>query len=468
MKVKKQTLAVLIGTGIFFPPEQSKMARNEISDAVKKIGCDVLIMPEDATTHGGINSNEDGKKYARFLEEHRGEFDGIVFSLPNFGNENSAILAVRDSNVPIFVHAYSDTFGKMDPKNRRDAFCGKFSVMNQFCQAKVPFTTYMPHTILPNDSRFIQQLSDFAAVCRVVKGMKRFTVGSIGARTTPWKTVRFDEVTLENYGITQETVDMSVLVERVRNFGEETAAYNAKAAALSEYADWSQMPKEKFDTFIKTAVVIDEIIEENDMDCLGFRCWHEIEEYLHIAPCILLAHLNSRGIPAACEVDIGNAVSMRALQLATEQPTVTVDINNNYGDDESKCILFHCGPMPVQMLTEKQKVCINPLLAMQHLENDCWGASKAYVKPSAMTYMSSMSKNGRMQFYLGDAEFTDDPIEEVFFGNGGVAAIPNLQKLLYGAGQAGFRHHMSVSFGHAEGILREAFKYLDYDVIDFK
>ena len=105
--MNKQTLAVLIGTGIFFPPEQSINARREICEAVEKIGCTPLILPEEATTFGGINSNDDGRKYAKFLEEHRGEFDGIVFSLPNFGNENSAIIAVRDANVPIFVHAYS-------------------------------------------------------------------------------------------------------------------------------------------------------------------------------------------------------------------------------------------------------------------------------------------------------------------------------------------------------------------------
>ncbi len=465
--MKKQTLAVLIGTGIFFPPEFSINARKEITEAVEKIGCEVLILPEKETTFGGINSNEDGRKYARFLEEHHGKFDGIVFSLPNFGNENSAILAVRDANVPIFVHAYSDTIGMMDPKHRRDAYCGKFSVMNQFVQARVPFTTYMPHSIMPDDPRFLQQLSDFAAVSRVVKGMKRFTVGSIGARTTPWKTVRFDEVTLENHGITNETVDMSILFERVRALPINTPAYAEKYKALANYADWSAMPSEKFDTFVKTGVVIDQIIEENDMDCVGFRCWHEIEDYLHIAPCVLLAHLNSRGIPAACEVDIGNAVSMRALQLATDNPAVTLDINNNYGDEEEKCILFHCGPMPVQMLREKQKIVVNPLLAMVHGDDDSWGSSQALVKPSPMTYMSAKSENGRMKFYLGDAEFTNDPIEEAFFGNAGVAKIPNLQKVMYGAGQAGFRHHVSVSLGHAASILREAFKYLDYDVVDF-
>lgn len=41
--------------------------------------------------------------------------------------------------------------------------------------------------------------------------MKRFTIGCIGARTTAFKTVRFDEVALEKYGITVESFDLSEL-----------------------------------------------------------------------------------------------------------------------------------------------------------------------------------------------------------------------------------------------------------------
>ena len=45
--------------------------------------------------------------------------------------------------------------------------------------------------------------------------MKRFTIGCLGARTTAFKTVRFDEVTLEKYGITVESFDLSELFHKV-------------------------------------------------------------------------------------------------------------------------------------------------------------------------------------------------------------------------------------------------------------
>jgi L-alanine-DL-glutamate epimerase-like enolase superfamily enzyme len=37
---------------------------------------------------------------------------------------------------------------------------------------------------------------------------------------------------------------------------------------------------------------------------------------------------------------------MYALSLASQRPSALVDWNNNYGGDEDKCVLFHCGNWP--------------------------------------------------------------------------------------------------------------------------
>ena len=44
--------------------------------------------------------------------------------MPIFVDENGAITALRDANVPILMQAYPDEIGKMDFAHRRDAFCG--------------------------------------------------------------------------------------------------------------------------------------------------------------------------------------------------------------------------------------------------------------------------------------------------------------------------------------------------------
>lgn len=64
--------------------------------------------------------------------------------------------------------------------------------------------------VKPNSEDFRKDLNKFASLCRVIKGMKSFNVGAIGARTTAFKTVRFDEIAHMNKNINVETIDLII------------------------------------------------------------------------------------------------------------------------------------------------------------------------------------------------------------------------------------------------------------------
>ena len=160
------------------------------------------------------------------------------------------------------MQAYPDEIGKMDFAHRRDAFCGKFSVTDVFTQYHVPFTVLKPHVVHPLSDKFQENLRDFAAICRVVNGMKRFTIGCIGARTTAFKTTRFDEIGLQKNGITVESFDLSELVFKVNAKSDEDSAVAAKKESLMKYSDFSKVPEENKNTLAKISVVIDEYVEE--------------------------------------------------------------------------------------------------------------------------------------------------------------------------------------------------------------
>lgn len=165
--------------------------------------------------------------------------------MPIFIDENGAIAALQDAGVPILMQAYPDEIGKMNFKHRRDAFCGKFSVTDVFEQYKVPYTVMKPHVVDPLTPEFKKNLYDFAAVCRVVKGMRRFTIGCIGARTTAFKTVRFDEVAMQRHGINVESFDLCELFEFVRAKQDNDERVIAKKAALEKYTDFTNVPEDK-------------------------------------------------------------------------------------------------------------------------------------------------------------------------------------------------------------------------------
>lgn len=467
MKISKSTFALYFGNRGFFPESLIADARKELSDTLTKLGYESLMMESSLTRYGAVESPEEGRTYARFLEDNRGKFEGVILCLPNFGDETGAISALQDAGVPIYVLAYPDELDKMDFKYRRDAFCGKFSVMDVFYQYQLPFTVFPPHTVHPFSKEFEVQIDTFDKVCKIVKGMKRMIVGAIGARTTAFKTVRYDELTLQKYGITTEVLDMSEVFSRVRKLDMAGSAAREKAERLKNYTDFSKVPAKSFENIVRFGVVIDEIITEYGLDALALRCWLEMEKEFGVAPCVLLSEINDRGIPAACELDICNAVTMYALHLASGKPATCLDWNNNYGDDPDKCILFHCGPVPQSLMTAKGEVIDHPMFA-KALGAGCGvGCNVGRIAPNRITFASSKTTDGKLYFYMGEGEFTNDTIQEGFFGCGGVAKISDLQDKLYKIGYNGYRHHVSVTTGNLSTALREAFtRYLGYEITE--
>ena len=131
---KKMTFALCFANRSLMPGELIYAARDEMVKAVTDAGYDYIIMDKELTNYGGVETRDEGILYAKWLAEHKGQYDGVIFSMPIFADENGAILALQDAGVPILMQAYPDEIGKMGPTLRRDAYCGKFSVTDVFCQ----------------------------------------------------------------------------------------------------------------------------------------------------------------------------------------------------------------------------------------------------------------------------------------------------------------------------------------------
>ena len=463
----KTTFALFFGNRGFFPESLIALARTEVETRLKSFGFDTISLDVNATRYGAVETPEEGRVYAKFLEENRGKYDGVILCLPNFGDENGAAEALRDAGVPIYVLAYPDELDKMDFAHRRDAFCGKFSVMDVFGQYNIPFTAWEPHTLHPNDPVFEEEMRQFGAVCRVVKTMKRCRIGVIGARPTKFKTIRFDEVAIQKYGITVEAFDNSDLLVKVSRISDNAPELLAKMERFRNYTDFSDVPEASLMQISKVSVAIDQFIAENDLNAVALRCWSDLQDTLKISPCVVLSELSDRGIPAACESDVGNAIAMLALQAASDEPAACLDWNNNYPGDPDACILFHCGPVAQKLMSAKGKVVDHPMFAKALGPGCSFGCNVGFMRPMDFTFISTTTVDGKMRFYSGEGEFTDAPLGEGFFGCGGVARIPGLQSKLRAIGYAGYRHHVSLTPGNWKRALDEAFeRYLNYEITE--
>jgi L-fucose isomerase-like protein len=118
-------------------------------------------------------------------------------------------------------------------------------------------------------------------------------------------------------------------------------------------------------------------------------------------------------------------------------------------------------------MTAKGEVIDHPMFA-KALGAGCGvGCNAGRIAPNKITFASSKTTDGKLFIYMGEGEFTKDPIQEGFFGCGGVAKIKGLQEKLYKIGYNGYRHHVSVTPGILSIPLREAFtRYLGYEITE--
>ncbi len=462
----KTTFALFLGNRGTFPATLIQQARDEMSIALVALGYEVLIPPVNTTASGAFETPSEGKLFAEFLDLNRGAYQGVILCLPNFGSEGGVIEALKNVQVPVLVHAYPDELEKMATATRRDAFCGKFAVLNILCQYGLKFTNLQPHVVHPKDAEFAEHIKYFGIVCRVVNKLKNLTIGAIGARTTPFKAVRYDEIALQQHRITVETMDLVNVFMEFDKVDVDSEKFKKKEAYLTNYTSWEGVPEKAKKDIARLGVAFDQIAEEYGLDAMALRCWTELQQKLKISPCVLMGVMNDNELMAACEVDVSSAVAMAALHAATGRAVTNLDWNNNYGNEKDKCILFHCGPVPQSMMKEKGLVVDHELLVPALGKGCSWGCNVGRIKPMEMTYCGMKTLNGKLQFYIGEGKITDDLIPGNFFGCAGVAEIENLQQVLQTIGTAGHRHHTVIVEGYVADAVQEALeKYIGAEVV---
>lgn len=458
--MEKIRLALYFGNRGFFPGELIADARRELAEAVSRNGLEYLMMDPALTRYGGVETLAEGKRFAEFLEENRGKYDGIILCLPNFGDENGALEALREVTVPILVQAYPDEPDKMDFSHRRDALCGKIAMCNCLRQRDIRYSLTAQPTVHPLTKEFDEDLRVFAGVCRVVKGMKRLRIGAIGARTTAFKTVRIDEIAMENKGIGVETVDLSQVFARMREVPPEAVAF--QRSIFGKYRGWEAYPPVKLEQMARLAAVLKDLIEEMELHAVAIRCWPELEQQLQIAPCLAMAELNEHGIPAACEMDVSNAVMMRALSLASDSPVMLLDVNNN-GAQADECILFHCSAIPASFMGGPGQVKEHLMFRKSYGQGSGAGIHVGKILPGEVTFGSLKTEAGQLRAFVAQGDLTDAPVGKDFFGCGVVLKKKGMDQVLTYLCENGYRHHVAIVKGRWQASVAEALtKYLGY------
>lgn len=457
--MKKITFGLIVGTRGFFNSELAAGGRKDLVALMEKLGFEYVILPTEATPTGSIETIDDARKVADLFAENRKQINGIIVSLPNFGDEIGIVNAIKwaNLNVPVLVQACDDEIGKDSISERRDAFCGKLSVCNNFYYYGIPFTDTTLHTCKINSSQFEKDVIRFASICSVVNGMKNARIGAIGARPAAFQTMRFSEKMLQAAGITVIPVDMSEILGAALKIDANAAELKAKIAEIQAYGTIPEyVPEENVVKQAKFGLAVENWMGMNYIDAAAFQCWTSIEENYGCAACLTMSMLGDKLIPGACEVDVCGVVSMYALTLASGNASALLDWNNNYGEDRNKCVCTHCSNYPKSFMQNEIEISNLDILGNSLGADNCFGAIKGKVNEGPFTYfrISTDDLKGEIKAYLGEGQYTKDPNNM----DGGIAVtqINNLQNLMKHLCKNGYEHHVAMARGNVADIIQEA------------
>lgn len=453
----KTTLALLTGNRGFFPAALAREGRETMLRVLARDGYETVSLNAGDTNHGVVETLADARRCADLFKLHRGEIDGVVVTLPNFGDEKAVANTLRmaELGVPVLVHAFPDEPSKMLMGGRRDSFCGKISVCNNLWQYGIPYTLTRQHTVAPESDGFKQDLAMFAATCRIVKGLKNARVGVLGARPAAFNTVRFSEKLMERSGISVETIDLSEVMGRIGRLADDAPAVKAKLESIGGYVSTRGIPPASLAKMAKFGVVVDDWMRNNELVGTSIQCWTAMEEFFGVVPCTLMSMMSNSLLPSACETDMTGMIAMYVLQLAAGEPSAIVDWNNNYGDDPDKAVIFHCSNLPKHFF-EDFKMDYQEIIATSVGKESTFGTVVGKLKQGPLTYLrvATDDLHGHMRAYIGEGEITGDKLES--FGGYGVVRIPAMQTLMQHICRHGFEHHVSVNRSYYARAVAEA------------
>jgi L-fucose isomerase-like protein len=459
------TLGVIYGNRDFFPDHLVTEARADIASLFAELDIAAVQLNETDTKLGGVETYTDAQKCADLFRANRDSINGILVVLPNFGDEKGVADTVKlaELDVPILVQGYPDDLDRLNVERRRDAFCGKISVCNNLTQREIPFSVTHKHVVRPAHDSFRADLEKFVSVCRVVNGLRRARIGAIGARPGAFNTVRYSEKILDANGISVTTLDLSEIQAGVNKLDAEAFGVKAKLAEIRGYAATAGVPEAKLLQMAKLGVVIQDWMQANALNASAIQCWTSMQQSLGINVCTLMSMMSEDGMPSACEVDVTGVVTMYAMQLASASPSALVDWNNNYGDEDDKVVLFHCGNWAKSFIPEAA-IDRAPILGTIVGTENTYGAMAGRTPAGPLTYarLSTSDTLGEITAYLGEGSLTDDALDT--FGTRAVAHIPNLDALMRYICRNGFEHHVVMNQSHTADVLTEAFTtYLGWD-----
>src|SRR6187402_1825981 len=98
---QQMTFGLIVGNRGFFPSHLAATGRTEMIAAIERAGHKAICVTPEETSFGAVETYEEAKRCAALFQKNAKEIDGIIITLPNFGEERGLADAIRLSNLKV-------------------------------------------------------------------------------------------------------------------------------------------------------------------------------------------------------------------------------------------------------------------------------------------------------------------------------------------------------------------------------
>ncbi len=440
-----------------FEPAKGIERKNHIVSYIKEHFSDDITEFTDLewlNDLGVLYKNTDCDKVCEYLKAEK--VDAIFIINCNFGNEEACGRVAKKMGVPVLLWGPQDMVFEENGLRYTDSQCGLFAISKQLRRAHVPFS-YIENCPIEAPT-FEKGLKEFLSVATMVKNFKKLTVTQVGTRLTPFKSVMYNELELnEKFGINLNNVNMAQVEEKFKRLLDEKAADLEKdMACLKEKYDVAGLSDELIKKMLNFIYVYKEIFEDTGADVLASECWTAMPLAFGANPCLAMSILYDMGYIVACESDVHGAITCALLNSASRGKGKPLfgEFTVRHPENKNAELLWHCGPFPYSIKDENSKAKL-------------YNTKPSFkAKDGRYTIARFQGDEGNYTLLGGEFNTTDGPYT---FGTYMWAEFSDLSAVERKLIEGPYIHHMTELYGEYGNVLKEFCKYipgLTYDPIE--
>ncbi len=460
-----------------FPKTLSATRRANVVAACKEKGIEIYECP--------VTVENEKDMLAAVNDLKNAGVNALVVYLGNFGPETAETLLAKNFGLPVMFAAAAEEFADSLFDGRGDAYCGMLNASYNLNLRKVK--ACIPEYPVGTPFEVADMIADFIPVARTILALNSLKIISFGPRPQDFLACNAPIARLYDLGVEIEENSELDLFEAFNAHAGDKRIPEVVADMEKELGDGNKMAGilPKLAQFEVTLLDWAEA-HKGSREYVAFanKCWPAFQTQFGFVPCYVNSRLNSKGIPAACEVDIYGALSEFIGQCVSNDIVTLLDINNTvpadlYNSDikgkfdyalTDTFMGFHCGNTAAEKLstrTMKYQLIMHRGLEPDKEPDITRGTLEGDIAPSDITFFRLQStSDAELAAYVAEGEVL--PVPTHSFGGIGVFAIKEMGRFYRHVLVEGhFPHHGAVTFAHNGKAIYNVFRYLGVKNIGF-